>query len=538
MNAGVGSREPQLARCALRRAGPPDRACPSAGTARIRGSAPGRRPRRLTDDLAWLRVALEDPEPHGLQPLGNGHAVAAWAPDATASNACAASATAPSSTQRASCSSRTSPTQLDRGGRLDSRGQAGVAQLVEHLICNQAAGVRVPLRLLELGLYTFAELNPDPATVVPTPGGGCARWSRRSSSPIRSGSTSSVSEASPAGLRGLVARGRARGRSGPDTADPALERGDRAELGRPVRVVQDFAKLGGLLDGRARSVPGRGSYIESFPLFGFDLDDSDKLFAEERGLFARHCPGTDRSMRGVGEAPGGIRRKLRLYPRPIRTGCRCGSGGRHPAVDRAAAGSACRSRSRSSAATPERFCGSSNLRRRARAASIPRPAHSDSTRGLRRRVLPAAPGACFATAHVIPPDPSSSPSSSPRSARERRSAAPTVTVTGDDGNPVPLNAVAPVGIRKMDVTVDAVRPRRPTRAIYTSQVFDAAGTPASSLSTCRATRSSDGEELRRLPRQRDLHRGPALLHHRGRLRLQRRRDASGASATRSTPAPR
>jgi hypothetical protein len=44
---------------------------------------PGRpeRPRRLTDDLAWLRVALEDPEPHGLRPLTDGHAVAAWAPD-------------------------------------------------------------------------------------------------------------------------------------------------------------------------------------------------------------------------------------------------------------------------------------------------------------------------------------------------------------------------------------------------------------------------------------------------------------------------
>jgi hypothetical protein len=41
------------------------------------------RPRRLADDLAWLRFALEDPEPHGLQPLGVGHAVAAWMPDTT-----------------------------------------------------------------------------------------------------------------------------------------------------------------------------------------------------------------------------------------------------------------------------------------------------------------------------------------------------------------------------------------------------------------------------------------------------------------------
>ena len=39
------------------------------------------RPRRLTDDLAWLRVALADPEPNGLQPLPDGDVVVAWVPD-------------------------------------------------------------------------------------------------------------------------------------------------------------------------------------------------------------------------------------------------------------------------------------------------------------------------------------------------------------------------------------------------------------------------------------------------------------------------
>ena len=39
------------------------------------------RPRRLTDDLAWLRDALEDPEPHGLHPVADGRAAAAWVPD-------------------------------------------------------------------------------------------------------------------------------------------------------------------------------------------------------------------------------------------------------------------------------------------------------------------------------------------------------------------------------------------------------------------------------------------------------------------------
>jgi len=39
------------------------------------------RPRRLTDDLAWLRDALENPEPNGLRPISDGQAVAAWAHD-------------------------------------------------------------------------------------------------------------------------------------------------------------------------------------------------------------------------------------------------------------------------------------------------------------------------------------------------------------------------------------------------------------------------------------------------------------------------
>jgi len=39
------------------------------------------RPRRLTDDLAWLRGALDDPEAHGLQPLADRGVVVAWVPD-------------------------------------------------------------------------------------------------------------------------------------------------------------------------------------------------------------------------------------------------------------------------------------------------------------------------------------------------------------------------------------------------------------------------------------------------------------------------
>ena len=41
------------------------------------------RPRRLTDDLAWLRGALDDPEANGLQPLADHGVVVAWVPDET-----------------------------------------------------------------------------------------------------------------------------------------------------------------------------------------------------------------------------------------------------------------------------------------------------------------------------------------------------------------------------------------------------------------------------------------------------------------------
>ena len=52
----------------------------------------------------------------------------------------------------------------------------------------------------------------------------------------------------------------------------------------PVRVFQDFAEVDLLSGGRAEIMAGRGSFIESFPLFGYDLDDYDDLFAEKLGL--------------------------------------------------------------------------------------------------------------------------------------------------------------------------------------------------------------------------------------------------------------
>jgi probable LLM family oxidoreductase len=52
----------------------------------------------------------------------------------------------------------------------------------------------------------------------------------------------------------------------------------------PVRVFQQFAHVDLISGGRAEIMAGRGSFIESFPLFGYDLDDYDELFSEKLEL--------------------------------------------------------------------------------------------------------------------------------------------------------------------------------------------------------------------------------------------------------------
>ena len=54
----------------------------------------------------------------------------------------------------------------------------------------------------------------------------------------------------------------------------------------PVRVYQRFATLDALSNGRAEVILGRGSFIESFPLFGYDLNQYDELFNKKLDLYA------------------------------------------------------------------------------------------------------------------------------------------------------------------------------------------------------------------------------------------------------------
>jgi probable LLM family oxidoreductase len=54
----------------------------------------------------------------------------------------------------------------------------------------------------------------------------------------------------------------------------------------PVRAFQRFSTLNAVSNGRAEAIVGRGSFTESYPLFGFDMNDYDQLFEERLDLFA------------------------------------------------------------------------------------------------------------------------------------------------------------------------------------------------------------------------------------------------------------
>ncbi|TIX21612.1 LLM class flavin-dependent oxidoreductase, partial [Mesorhizobium sp.] len=138
---------------------------------------------------------------------------------------------------------------------------------------------------MELGLYTFADVSPQP-------GPGAIGPHERLRNLIEE-----VELADQVGLDvfGLGEHHR------PDYAASApvvalaaaAERSKRIKLTSavtvlssddPVRVFQQFATLDLLSGGRAEIMAGRGSFIESFPLFGYNLEEYDELFAEKLDL--------------------------------------------------------------------------------------------------------------------------------------------------------------------------------------------------------------------------------------------------------------
>ncbi len=138
----------------------------------------------------------------------------------------------------------------------------------------------------------------------------------------------------------------------------------------PVRVFQQFATVDLISQGRAEIVVGRGSFIESYPLFGFDLDNYDELFSEKLELLLKIRESTNVTWSGRHRAP---LTGQGVYPRPLQNPLPVwiGAGGTPQSVIRAVA-SACR------------LCWPSSADSRGRSASSPsfiaRPAGRRATR--------------------------------------------------------------------------------------------------------------------------------------------------------------
>ncbi len=169
---------------------------------------------------------------------------------------------------------------------------------------------------MELGVYTFAETTPDPA-------------SGRTISPAErlSDLLEEIELADQVGLDVFGVGEHHR----PDFAvsAPAVVLAAAAARTRrirltsavtvlssddPVRVFQDFATLDLVSHGRAEIMAGRGSFIESFPLFGYQLDDYDELFEENLQLLLRIREHERVSWSGKHRRPI---ENLGVYPRPL-----------------------------------------------------------------------------------------------------------------------------------------------------------------------------------------------------------------------------
>ena len=169
---------------------------------------------------------------------------------------------------------------------------------------------------MELGIYTFAELTPDPGT-------------GRSVGPAER-LRDLLEEIELADQVGLDVFGVGEHHR-PDFAvsAPAVVLAAAAERTRrirltsavsvissddPIRVFQDFATLDLLSGGRAEIMAGRGSFIESFPLFGHDLRDYDALFAEKLDLLLAVRDAERVTWEGAHRPP---LRDRGVYPRPL-----------------------------------------------------------------------------------------------------------------------------------------------------------------------------------------------------------------------------
>ncbi|MBB3452097.1 putative LLM family oxidoreductase [Rhizobium sp. BK313] len=169
---------------------------------------------------------------------------------------------------------------------------------------------------MELGLYTFADVDPDPAL---NKGAEAARRLRNL-----------IEEVELADQVGLDVFGLGEHHR-PDYAAsaPAVALAAAAAKTKtirltsavtvlssddPVRVFQQFATLDLISNGRAEIMAGRGSFIESFPLFGYNLEDYDQLFEEKLDLLLAIRDSEHVNWTGELRAPIHGRG---VYPRPL-----------------------------------------------------------------------------------------------------------------------------------------------------------------------------------------------------------------------------
>ncbi|RED59376.1 Atu2307/SP_0267 family LLM class monooxygenase [Cohnella lupini] len=82
----------------------------------------------------------------------------------------------------------------------------------------------------------------------------------------------------------------------------------------PVRLFQQFATLDGISNGRAEIIAGRGSMVDAFPLFGYNLEDYDELFEEKLELLLKLRESEKVTWKG-GHRPAFT--DLGIYPRPV-----------------------------------------------------------------------------------------------------------------------------------------------------------------------------------------------------------------------------
>ncbi len=169
---------------------------------------------------------------------------------------------------------------------------------------------------MEIGIYTFAEATPDPVTGTPiSPAERLKNLLEEVELADQVGlDVFGVGEhhrpdyvvSSPAVVLAAAAARTKQIRL--TSAVTVLSSDD------PVRVFQDFATLDLLSNGRAEIMAGRGSFIESFPLFGYNLEDYDALFEENLHLLLKIRESERVTWSGNHRAPID---DLGVYPRPV-----------------------------------------------------------------------------------------------------------------------------------------------------------------------------------------------------------------------------